>query len=374
MLVASIALYAVGWALGWPVLIAVAVAGLLALALGTLWLVRRPDLTVDRRLDQVRVARGDDVTVRLTLDNRSRWTSPRLLADDTVGRQRIAVSIPRLRPHQRDTVTVTFPAARRGVFTVGPLRLVSSDPFGLLRRERPHGATDTLWVHPVVQPLALMPTERSPSLEGPMADTAPSGSITFHALREYVLGDDLRKIHWRSTARLGTLMVREHVDTSQPATTVVLDTNRTAHDPDGFEHAVDVAASVLANVALHGFPARFLTTGDLELGDGTKVLPPTAFLDALAAVERSDGRSLAALTDRLGRQRNIGTLVVVTGRADPVLQGRVAGLRSRFERVVLAMVDPESDEEIAQRAPRVVELRAAEAISFADAWSRVRFR
>lgn len=370
VLAGSVVLYAVAWVLGWPVLAAVAVAGLAAVVLGIGWILRPTDLQVERRLDDDRVARGDIVTMRLTVSNRARWTSPRTVSTDTVGRQRIAVALPRLHPRQSEVVTVTFPAARRGVFTVGPLRVGRSDPFGLVRRSRSHGGTSTLWVHPVTHPLPLLPTRRSPSLEGPMADTVPSGSITFHALREYVLGDDLRHIHWRSSAKLGTLMVRQHVDTSQPDTTVVLDTSPAAYDPAGFEEAVDAAASVLASVAYAGFPAQLITTGGTQAGDTSRAVAPAVFLDALAAVVPEASGSLALAIDRLSRRRGSGTLVVVSGAVDAADRARVAGLRSRYDRVLLIGMTKGITPEISRRSPGMIELRAGEANALADSWVR----
>lgn len=101
-------------------------------------------------------------------------------------------------------------------------------------------------------------------LEGPTSDTADDGTLTFHSLREYVLGDDLRRVHWRSTARSGRLMVRRMIDVSLPTTTVVLDTSRDSYrDPEAFETAVDVAASVAGAAVLNHFPIRILTSAGL---------------------------------------------------------------------------------------------------------------
>ena len=66
----------------------------------------------------------------------------------------------------------------------------------------------------------------------------------FISMREYVPGDDPRMIHWPTTARTGTLMIREHVEVRRPEYTIVLDTARAVGTPDDFEEAVDVAASL----------------------------------------------------------------------------------------------------------------------------------
>ena len=82
-------------------------------------------------------------------------------------------------------------------------------------------------------------------LEGPSSDTSPQGNITFHRLRDYVAGDDLRLVHWRSSARAGKLVVKHNVDTSQPYSVVLLDLRPGRYTAESFESAVDVAASVL---------------------------------------------------------------------------------------------------------------------------------
>ena len=140
--------------------------------------------------------------------------------------------------------------------------MVRQDPFGLVRVEQVRGEVTTAFVHPPTVELDPLPASFERSLDGPTSDTAPQGNQAFHQLREYVPGDDRRMIHWRSSARTGTLMVRQHVDTSLPDLTVVLDTRaaRWEGDDDAFEVAVEIAASLVVTCARRGFPVRLLTT------------------------------------------------------------------------------------------------------------------
>jgi uncharacterized protein (DUF58 family) len=369
----SVALYLAGWILGWTPLVAIAAVGLLAAASAVVWVLRRHDLEVARELTSSRVARGDAARATLRIRNRSTWPSPRMLAEDRVGAQRVPIMVPRLAGRATATIEVPLPTDRRGVHQIGPLRVEHADPFGLVRRDQALGGEATLWVRPRLHPLPLLPTRRSPSLEGPMADTVPTGSITFHALREYVRGDDLRHIHWRSTAKTGTLMVREHVDTSRPDTTVLLDLSPAAYDAEQFEEAVDVTASVLSSVALAGFPARLASTRRLEVGDGTTWVSPDAFLDELAAVQPTEGHALARSLDDLRRGRGSGTLVVVTGSVADAARGRLAGLRSSFDRVVYVVVRPGATS-VLPRRPGVVEAQGADGAAIAAAWAEVAVR
>ena len=122
---------------------------------------------------------------------------------------------------------------------------MKSDLVNLMRREIVQTGTQTLWVHPRVVALRPLPVGYAKDLEGPTSDASPAGDVAFHALREYELGDDHRHIHWMSTARTGTLMVRHYVDNRRPNVTVVVDTNVESYiDPAGFDTAIEIAASL----------------------------------------------------------------------------------------------------------------------------------
>src|SRR5437660_8459465 len=98
------------------------------------------------------------------------------------------------------------------------------------------------------------------------ASRVPVG-LDFFALREYEVGDDLRRVHWRSTARTGDLMLCQDELRHGEVATVLVDTRAAAHDGDSFERALEVAASVTAALVAGGRRVRFLTTGgfDVEL-------------------------------------------------------------------------------------------------------------
>jgi uncharacterized protein (DUF58 family) len=170
--------------------------------------------------------------------------------------------------------------------------------------------------------------------------------LTFHTLREYVLGDDIRRVHWKTTARTGTLMVREHVDTSQPSTVVVLDTRRDRYTGDGFEDAVDVAASVVAASQRKGFPIRFVTTaGDLHLvRAGQRGQDLADFLAAVQAADAAEsGASMqrAAVTALGGRDRD--AMIVISGDVDTADLAQVTQMTRRFGNRALVTIRPMGD-------------------------------
>ena len=335
--VAAVVLLVAGAGLGWLVAVVLGVAAAVALVTAGAVVLRRPPLVVRRGIHPERVSRGELAVGRLEVHNPTSRTSAAGRAVEQVGGTPTAVRVPRLRAGQTRTVTYRLPTGRRGVLTVGPLLVQREDPLGLVSAASRQGELTTLWVHPRTHPVRVPPSGRNAHLDGPTSDSAPRGSITFHTLREYVVGDDLRRVHWRSTARLGTLMVREHVDTSLPRLGVVLDTRRDSYAGEAaFEEAVDVAASLVAEAVRSGWPVRLVGTGDLDVastGRATAGADLAVLLDRLAEVTAEDhGRPPATAAQALPG----GTcLALVGGTVDGSGLGAVAGLRRRHDRVVL---------------------------------------
>lgn len=328
-LAGAVVLYAAGFALGYPEPVVLATGALLALAAALAWTAPKPRLEVLREVTPVKVPRGEAAVAVLNVANLGGRGLSGLRAQDRIGADEHTVDLPRLPKGATRTVSYPLPTGTRGEIPVGPLALVRADPFGLTRRVREYGRPVTLLVRPRTVPLSVPPSGKAHHLEGPTSDNAPSGTVTFHTLREYVVGDDLRHVHWRSSARTGTLMVRQLIDASLPTTTVLLDTRGLT------EPAVDAAASVAVAAARAGFPVRLLT----DAGP----LPDTksdaeAVLDRLALVQaRTSGAAGASgVTEALRTARGGGSLVLVT--ADPAEVGRAAGVRRRFDRVICVYV------------------------------------
>ena len=142
-----------------------------------------------------------------------------------------------------------------------------------------------------------LPTGQTRHLEGPSSDTSPQGNITFHRLRDYVVGDDLRLVHWRSSARTGRLVVKHNVDTSQPYTVVLLDLRPGRYTAESFEAAVDVAASVLVTSAANKAPVELRLTDGTVIG-GPRLRDVTPLIDHLTGVQPDDDRRPAGSTAR----------------------------------------------------------------------------
>ena len=330
------ALTAAGYAFGYPQAAALGVVCLLAVVVAVLWTLPRPALTADRRIAPRKVGRGDAAEGIVTLANTGARTRRGLRATDVCGGTPLTVEVPVLAPGTAHQVRYGLPTSRRGRIPVGPLRLERTDPLGLSRRTVTYGEAGTFTVRPRICLLPVLPSGTAHHLEGPTSDTADDGSLTSHALREYVLGDDLRRVHWRSTARTGRLMVRQMVDVSLPHTTLVLDTRPAAYAvDDDFELAVDTAASIAYAAARSNFPVDLrCETGPLLRTDGSGE-DAEALLDRLALVRHSGERSAAAAFDGLENHRGGGSLIVVTGTADTEGLAALGRVRQRFDRTTM---------------------------------------
>ncbi|MEU6998553.1 DUF58 domain-containing protein [Nonomuraea sp. NPDC046570] len=348
-LAGSLVLYATGFALGYPEPVVLATGGLLALATALAWTAPRPKLEVHRQVTPLKVPRGEAAVAVLQVRNLGGLALSGLRARDRFGGTEHTVDVPRLPKGATRTVSYPLPTDRRGEIPVGPLLLIRADPLGLTRRVREYGEAATLLVRPRTIALPVPPSGRAHHLEGPTSDNAPSGTVTFHTLREYVVGDDLRHVHWRSSARTGTLMVRQLIDASLPTTTVVLDTR------DLPELAVDAAASVALAAARAGFPVRVI------IGEGLLAetrADPDLVLDRLAVVESGQGR----ITETVRLARGGGSLVLVT--ADPAEAGAAAGVRKRFDRVICVYT---GDQEVS--VPGVTVARITDLDALPLAWT-----
>jgi uncharacterized protein (DUF58 family) len=161
--------------------------------------------------------------------------------------------------------------------------------------------------------------------------------VTFHRLREYVIGDDLRTVHWPSTARLGKLVVRHYVDTAQPYTVVLVDLRPEVYSPETFEEAMDVAASVATSMSWGKSPVQIRSTAGERVG-GPGQRDPVPLVDYLTNVAPTPGGSLSAQLVALRRDRG-SALVVVTGEIDVESLPVIASM-SRFDHVIVTSLVP----------------------------------
>ncbi|WP_012183218.1 DUF58 domain-containing protein [Salinispora arenicola] len=380
LFVAAGVLLAAGFRFAYPELALLGAAGATAGGYAVAVAAWRPRLAVVRRAEPDRVSRGEPATMTVTVHNRGRLRSANLVAEDRCGAVPVAVPVLRLRPGRDTTVRYGVPTTRRGVVPVGPLRVIRRDPLGLVSLSRPYGETVPVWVHPRVHPLSVVPTGAGRSLDG-QVDAVPHGSITFDSLREYVVGDELRRVHWRTSARVGELMVRENVDTSLPRLVVLLDNRAVAHPQrsaglaESFEAACEAAASVLTAAHRSDLPVVLVLVAPEDEGSRAGVAESEAARSGLSPLDRLaaaglGGDTLDATLTRLRGERRGDTLVALTGPGGRDSLGQFGALRGAYPSVVvgvLAAAEPAQ----AQTAGLVV-IDAADGAAFAAEWDRVR--
>ncbi|MGB3955370.1 MAG: DUF58 domain-containing protein [Brooklawnia sp.] len=222
-----------------------------------------------------------------------------------------------------EEVTYQLVGAERGRFRIGPLLVRSLDPFGLARNDMAFATITEVAVTPHIFELGRLRAGAS----GASAEThtARAGLVGQDdvLVREYRRGDDVRRVHWRSTARVGELMVRREEQSWQPTTRLVLDNRRSAHAGTGsassFEWSVSAAAS--AGIALLG-TGTTLELADADgqsLGpDGDRAMRAQQLISELTDVKLTRADSLAAALATPGEDRPQGSSVVaVLGRLGP---------------------------------------------------------
>jgi uncharacterized protein (DUF58 family) len=197
---------------------------------------------------------------------------------------------------------IDVPTRRRGPVTLGPWILERVDPWGLFRRQVGELDGVVLLVVPRVRPVSLAAL---PSALADFSGAAEMGTTTFATLREYVIGDELRHVHWRSSAKTGKLMMRQYVDITRPRITLVLVTEDRAYTSDEeFEEAVDFTASLAGVASSSGLDVEVATTaGERAAHGGGR---STAALDLLALVARGS----SGVDSRLLRSNRATTIVI----------------------------------------------------------------
>ena len=289
---------ALGIALGYPEGLGLA-AGALILLVVSFFLVSGGGPAFAMALAPPRVERLSDTVVRVDVDaTRAHRRGLRLRA---LG----GGSHPVVWDDSGIHADVPVPTRHRGPVSLGPWVLERVDPWGLLRRRVGELDGVALLVVPRVRPVSLAAL---PSALADFGGSAEMGTTTFATLREYVIGDELRHVHWRSSAKTGKLMMRQYVDITRPRITLVLVAEERAYtSAEEFEEAVDFIASLASVASSSGLDVEVVTTAGERASHGGG--RSTAVLDLLALVERG-----ASGVDTRLLRANRATTIVVRGQ------------------------------------------------------------
>ncbi|HWJ66227.1 MAG TPA: DUF58 domain-containing protein [Nocardioides sp.] len=274
---------------------------------------RRHDPTVQRTVWPRLLRAGESARIDLTISSERRRADSTLLVEDTLpyalgGRPRFVLR--GLGQQWERTVSYPVRSDLRGRFTVGPLTIRVTDPFGLVERRLTIGSTADLVVTPRVLPLPAIPLSGGWQGAGEHRPQAfASGSAEDVSVREYRRGDDLRRVHWRSSARIGELMVRREEQPWEARATVLVDDRTHAHRGQGpassFEAAVVAAASVVVHLEKHGYAVQLATATGATADGADEALRQLAVLGL--------GSRATIDTSWSGDQARGGVVVAVLG-------------------------------------------------------------
>jgi uncharacterized protein (DUF58 family) len=308
----------------------------------------RHELEVTRTASPPRVAAGHPVTVTVEVANRGRGAAPLLLLEDRVpvelsGRGRFAIQ--GIEPGGTRSDSYEVRPSRRGRYEIGPMTISYVDPFGLASRSAEAASTAAFLVRPRVETLALprdLGERRSLAVSALRQPTGSSGE-DFYTLREYVEGDDLKRIHWPSTAKRNRYMIRQEETPWHTRATVVFDDSAAHHGGYGegssFERTVEAAASLADLYHRTGYSYRLAGAHNPGLPSARGADHVQRCMDLLATIDttpaaRPDDAVLARLAEIEGGTSAEGALIFVGGS----LRGEVAialtRCRRRFKQVV----------------------------------------
>ena len=301
------------WLEAWTLTVGLAVL----LALAVLWSLGRTTYQVDVRLVSTRVTVGEVALGGVTLTNPTRRLTSGSVIEMPVGAGLATFHVPRLAPGAEHEEVFTIPTRRRGLVTVGPVTSVRGDALGLMRRAQRWTDPIDLYIHPRTVGLDSTALGFIRDIEGAVTQDLSSSDVSFHALRDYVAGDDRRNVHWKTTARIGRLMVRQFEETRRAHLLIVLNLDPTAWaGAEDFETAVSAVASLtLATMREHREISIVSQAGTPVLSSATRAL------DILTTIDlEPDCEDLVELTRRAVDavpQASVTTLV--TGPLTPVV-------------------------------------------------------
>lgn len=321
----------------------VGVVGITAVIIAVLLRRIRPSrIAVTRQLTPATVPTGEPARVDLEVINRASYRTPVLTLHDAVsGTSGINLSLAPLGKDGGHTHgAYRLPTTRRGVLELGPIRVEDTDGLGLARRSHRIDTRARLIVHPPIEQLTVrrVPAGDDPLVGHELRQSLGLSDEEFDGLREYVPGDDLRKIHWPASARLDELQVRQFRPPRHGRLSIIIDTR----PPGDTASALDATGSVAGSIA----------NAVLGAGDATRI-------------ETTDGRG-TALVSGLGQlDPLLEFLALLDGGADHV----DPSVPSSGGTVVVVSADPNVAAHADTRRRLAQRLRAAIVVTVdADAW------
>lgn len=280
LLVAAVAL-TLSLVFGWQEFTYLGTLMLAAFVISAFFLFGRASYGVDVELNPRRVVVGDRAMGRMLVTNIGARNLPPTRMELPVGKGLAEFQLPAMTPKQEVEELFAVPTNKRAVIVAGPAESIRGDQLGLLRRALKWAEPKDLFVHPRTVRLAPSAAGLVRDLEGQVSKKITNNDIAFHALRPYVPGDDRRYVHWRTSARIGQLMVRQFEETRRSQVTMILSTRADLYaSEEEFELAISVTTSIAAQVIRDGTQMNVVSDSGLW-----KTQSVTSMLDASCRVD-----------------------------------------------------------------------------------------
>jgi uncharacterized protein (DUF58 family) len=349
--------------------------GLLLAAVASVRL-RRVQVEVSRVVVPPRVHAGAASQVTLTVVNRGERRTPVLRVTDPVSGTRGAnLLVAPLQPGVPARAAYRLPTDRRGVVEIGPMQVQVADPFGLATATLAGAGIARLTVYPPVHRLASLPSTGGADPHAGLEHhrTLSRSGEDFYALRPYVIGDELRRVHWPSSARHDELLVRQDELPWQGRCTVLLDNTAGRLDDPGLDLAASVAASVLVSAHQRGNLVRLVLADGTDSGFLSGNAQVEALLEVLAVVQLDPEAALRAAVDRAATTVRGGAIVTVTAEPDTDAHVVLQRLQRSFGSLCSVVIDPSAtDPDAPEGAPAASRrlLRVTRSAPFPEVWAR----
>jgi uncharacterized protein (DUF58 family) len=310
-------------------------------------------LTCERRISPPEAVVGERLSGELIITKSGQLPSGLLQFEDDVPRglgRPPRFTVHRFAGEWRREISYPMAGLMRGRFRTGPLTVRATDPFHLVKLDRRFSATSEVQITPRVVPLPMM---RTASGGGSTGDTMPQKAGVIGAddvlVREYHSGDDVRRIHWRTTARRGELFVRREEQAWDPTATVILDSRTSAHAGRGRGSSFEWAVSAAASIALHFVDAGFRVDlfdagGAMVSGERGALATVTRqqIIDAMTDVQLSPRSTLTRTVEHASLTQRGQLMVCILGRMTPGDVEVILGAQRNRARVFAFVLDPDT--------------------------------
>jgi uncharacterized protein (DUF58 family) len=333
-------------------------------------------IDVTRELHPPRVHAGSPSRVDLRVENAGKRRTPVLgLRDAVSGTRGANLLVGPLGGSRVERAAYRLPTDRRGILEIGPLRVEMTDPFGIARITMTASGVSELTVYPHIDSIAPVPLTTG---NDPMAGAEHPNALgrtgeDFYALRQYQVGDDLRRVHWPSTAKHDELMVRQDEQPWQGRATVFADVRAATNTTESLELVISAAASIVTASARRQDLVRLITTNGSDSGFAAGHAHVESIMENLASAEASHDAAFRRVIDRAARSSTGGALIAIVAAMSPAEIERISRLRQRFGSVTVVAFHPSSwDASVAVpggSAPPGV-LRVTRDLPFLETWNK----